>query len=126
MTTWIIFALGIFFVQTLLPPAFRYILGPNANLLATLGSRDNPPETSVLGARSERALRNTIEGLLIFSPLALLHEDSGTGLLGAKIFVLSRFVYVPVYIAGIPVLRSVVWTVGVVGLGMMALGLLGR
>ncbi|MGP1395902.1 MAG: MAPEG family protein [Inquilinaceae bacterium] len=121
MTFWILILLFLYFVQTLLPPVFRYVLRSDPQIFATLGARDNPPETSVHGARSERALRNSSEALLIFLPLALLGQSVEGAMLGAQVFVLSRFAYVPAYILGIPVLRSAIWTVGVAGLALMAL-----
>ena len=125
MTLWILLALGLYFVQTLLPPAYRYVLRADPQIVATLGTRDNPPETGVLGARSERALRNSEEALLVFLPLALLAQPVEGALLGAQIFVLARIAYVPVYIIGVPVLRSVIWAVGVVGLVLMVIALVG-
>ncbi|MGF1455481.1 MAG: MAPEG family protein [Alphaproteobacteria bacterium] len=120
----ILAALGLYLVQTLLPPAFRYFLRPDADLSVPMGPRDNPPETSVYGARSERAHANMQEALLIFLPLALLlnarPEIPAMGLLGAQIFVIARLIYLPAYITGIPVVRSLVWTVGLVALFLMA------
>ena len=40
-------------------------------------------------------------------------------LLGAEVFFWSRLVYLVVYYAGIPVLRTAVWGVSIVGLAMM-------
>ncbi|MDX8348092.1 MAPEG family protein [Cognatiyoonia sp. IB215446] len=125
MTFWILAALALYFVQTLLPPMFRYMLQPDPQILATLGPRDNPPETSIYGARSERALRNSGEALLIFLPLALLGAEKEGALLGAQIFVLCRLAYLPAYILGIPFLRSLVWTLGVSGLVLMAAAAVG-
>lgn len=125
MTFWILAVLLLYFVQTLLPPMFRYVLRSEPQILATLGPRDTPPETSVYGARSERALGNSGEALLLFLPLALLGQDVAGAVLGAQIFVLSRIAYVPAYVLGIPVLRSAIWTVGVAGLGLMAFAVAG-
>jgi len=121
MTFWILLALGLYFVQTLLPPLFRYMLRPDPHFLAPLGSRDDPPEIGVYGARSERALRNAGEAMILFVPLALLGHAIEGALLGAQIFVVCRIAYVPAYVLGIPVLRSLIWTVGVVGLVLMAM-----
>lgn len=127
MITWILIALLIFFAQTLLPPLFRYFLAAEARPLDPLGNRDNPPETSIYGKRAERALANSIEGYLIFLPLAVLlvavPGDVDRGLLGTQAFVVCRLFYVGVYVAGIPVVRSILWTVGHIGLVLMALSL---
>lgn len=52
MTFWILVALGLYVFQTLLPPLFRYVLRSDPRILATVGARDDPPETSVYGAPS--------------------------------------------------------------------------
>jgi len=41
--------------------------------------------------------------------------------LGAKIFVIARLIYAVVYLVGIPWLRTVVWSIAVVGMVMVAL-----
>ena len=120
MVFWIRLALGLYIVQTLLPPLFRYVLRADPQILATLGPRDEPPSTSVYGERSERALRNAGEAFFVFLPLALLGLQADGAVLGAQIFVLCRIAYVPAYVLGIPFLRSIVWTGGIVGLVLMA------
>jgi len=125
MTFWILAALALYFVQTLLPPMFRYILRRDPQILATLGPRDDPPQTSLHGARAERALHNSGEALLIFLPLALLGLDKEGAVVGAQIFVLCRLAYVPAYILGIPFVRSLIWTLGVGGLALMAIAVVG-
>jgi uncharacterized MAPEG superfamily protein len=77
----------------------------------------------VLGARADRALANLQEALPVFLTLALLHVFRGTteGLAvdGAWIFVALRAIYVPAYLSGIPVIRSLIWMASWVGLVMM-------
>lgn len=126
MIAWIVFALLVFFIQTLLPPVFRFILRSDPQIFATLGARDDPPETSRFGARAERAMANSIEQYILFLPLAMLGISLEQAVFGAQLFVLSRLLYVPVYIAGIPVLRSALWTIGIIGLGIMALAVIGQ
>jgi uncharacterized MAPEG superfamily protein len=41
-------------------------------------------------------------------------------LAGANLFFWARVIFWPVYLAGVPYLRTIVWTVGIVGLLMMA------
>jgi len=45
-------------------------------------------------------------------------------MLGAQVAFWARVAYVPIYIAGIKYLRSLVWIVGVVGYGMMVSAML--
>lgn len=87
-----------------------------------LSNREDLPEPTPLGGRAERAARNSIEAIVLFTPLALTAHVSGqadAALLGAQIFFWARVVYLPVYWAGVPYLRSGVWMVGVAGLAMM-------
>jgi uncharacterized MAPEG superfamily protein len=75
-----------------------------------------------LGERAQRTAANTMEAMLLFVPLALTAHVAGLGdqaYSGAQVFFWSRVVYLPVYWVGIPYLRSAVWGVGVVGLGMI-------
>ena len=92
-----------------------------------LGNRDNLKEATPMGGRAERAAKNSIEAAVFFMPLALIANAAGLDaevLLGAQIAFWARIAYVPIYIAGIKYLRSLVWIVGVVGYGMMVAAML--
>ena len=87
-----------------------------------LGNRDDLKEATPMGGRAERAAQNSIEAAVFFVPLALIANAAGLDaevLLGAQIAFWARIAYVPIYIAGIKYLRSLVWIVGVVGYGLM-------
>ena len=80
-----------------------------------------------MGGRADRAAKNAIEALVFFAPLAVLAHLAGMDaevLLGAQIAFWARVAYVPIYIAGVKYVRSLVWIVGVVGYGMMVSHLL--
>ena len=92
-----------------------------------LGNRDNLKEATPMGGRAERAAKNSIEAAAFFVPLALVANAAGMDaevMLGAQIAFWARIAYVPIYIAGIKYLRSLVWIVGVVGYGMMVAAML--
>ena len=92
-----------------------------------LGNRDNLREATPMGGRAERAAKNSVEAAVFFVPLALIANAAGLDaevLLGAQIAFWARIAYVPIYIAGIKYLRSLVWIVGVVGYGMMVAAML--
>ncbi|MEM8812880.1 MAG: MAPEG family protein [Pseudomonadota bacterium] len=125
MTFWILGALGLFFVQTALPPLFRFFLRSDPQLTEALGPRDTPVELGIYGKRAERALHNMIEGMLVFLPLALLGQSIEAAVFGAQIFVLARLAYVPAYLSGVPVLRSAIWVIGIAGLVQMGLAVAG-
>ena len=92
-----------------------------------LGNRDNLKEATPMGGRAERAAKNSIEAAVFFVPLALIANAAGMDaevMLGAQIAFWARIAYVPIYIAGIKYLRSLVWIIGVVGYGMMVAAML--
>jgi uncharacterized MAPEG superfamily protein len=69
-----------------------------------------------------------LESLVLFAALVLIavvsDKANSTTLLGAQIFVWARLAYAVVYVAGIPWLRTLVWSVSVVGLILIFLQLL--
>ena len=67
MLFWILTALTLYFVQTLLPVTFRYRGSP-----ASMTARDTMPEATPLVRRAERALVNVGEAMILFLPLAVL------------------------------------------------------
>lgn len=93
-----------------------------------LGNRDNLPPPTPIAGRAERAMRNTQENFVLFAALALTAHVAGADNLqveqGAQIFFWARVVYVPVYLAGIAYLRSMVWVVGLYGLARILCALL--
>ena len=92
-----------------------------------LGNRDNLKDATPMGGRAERAAKNSIEAAVFFVPLALIANVAGLDaevMLGAQVAFWARIAYVPIYIAGIKYLRSLVWIVGVVGYGMMIAAML--
>ena len=98
-----------------------------SGMLVAFGNRDNLPDPSPLAGRAERAARNTLENFVLFAALALVAHAAGATsprvTLGAEVFFWARLVYVPVYLAGIPFLRTAVWAVSIVGLGLMLAGM---
>lgn len=90
-----------------------------------MSARDGePPPISALAARADRAVRNMLENLPLFIGLVAVAHLSGRGPtdrteLGAHIFFWARVVYWPLYLAGVPVVRSVVFGISLVGLGLI-------
>jgi uncharacterized MAPEG superfamily protein len=92
-------------------------------LPALAGNREGVPPATGWAGRAARAHRNMIENLVLFAALILIatlsnRTDSMT-LLGAQIFFWARLVYAFVYVAGIPWLRTGVWSVSVIGLALV-------
>ncbi len=88
--------------------------------------RDDEPPSNKWTARGERALRNFLETYGIFIALAVATELSGRSddwtRWGAHIWFWSRWVYLPLYIFGVPYIRSQVWFVSSLGLTLMFFG----
>ena len=86
------------------------------------GARDAPSAIPVgkVTARLQRAQSNLFETLPLFAAAILIaHVGGREGSLtcwGAWLYFVSRVVYVPLYAAGIPYLRSMVWAVSLFGL----------
>lgn len=102
---------------------FRERAWTREGVAIAFGNRDNLPTPSALSGRADRTANNTMENFVLFAAIALaLHAaglDNERVALGAQVFFWARVVYVPVYYAGIVYLRSAVWLVGVIGIGMM-------
>ena len=92
-------------------------------LIVVLGNRDVPPESAPLVGRADRAARNMLENLALFTALVVAVHFSGQAgaqsRLGASLFFWSRLAYFPVYLAGIPYLRTAIWGVAIVGMAMI-------
>lgn len=98
-------------------------LGP----VGAIGNRESVPPETGWGGRARRGLHNYLENALIFGLLviaAIVFEVQHTALgAGAIVFAVARAVYLPVYLIGIPIARTLVWMVSIAGLGMMVLAL---
>ena len=88
---------------------------------------DPPPLTGV-PARADRAFRNFLETFPFFAAAAVAVTATGSGdtgtALGAQLWFWARVLYVPLYLAGIPYVRSLVWGVALVGMLLVVLGLI--
>lgn len=87
------------------------------------GARDTPFTPTGMAARLQRAQANFMETFPFFAVgiLALImtgYDDTNAGL-GAALYVVGRALYVPLYAFGVPYVRTVVWTVSLVGLVMV-------
>ena len=127
----VIFA-GLVLVQTLWPAVSHWYFsrfqdGRRAGLSDLLGPRDNQPEVSQSTARARRALQNFTEASLLFLPalvLVMTLSSSSLAVTGAWVFVIARVVYLPCYLFGVYAMRTVAWSLGHFGVGMMFWSLL--
>ena len=93
-------------------------------LAYNISARDvPPPPVSALTARFQRAFGNFRETFVYFAVsvilVTLLNKTNAHTALGAQLYFWARVAYVPVYAAGIPLLRTAVWTVSIIGLVMV-------
>lgn len=90
---------------------------PQLGLPYLAGPRDAGKALEGVAARALRCLENSVVAMALFGPAVLIHavQDSSTSttLLLAQIFLLARVVYVPIYLLGIPWVRTLVWLVGI-------------
>ena len=98
----------------------------NQGLPYNLSPRDlPPPAVTPITGRLLRAFGNFRETFVYFAVAVLvvtsMAKNSPGSALGAQIYFWARVVYVPVYAAGVPVVRTVIWTASVVGLVMVLL-----
>jgi uncharacterized MAPEG superfamily protein len=81
-----------------------------------------PPPRPVT-ARLQRAQANLFETLPLFIGAVLIAHVSGSEgdltLWGCWMYLVARIVYIPLYAAGIPYVRSLVWLVSLAGLVMV-------
>lgn len=113
--------------------AWTLVLGLVQLVVAALAKRTQEPSGWAAGARDQvqpayegvagrldRAHRNLMETLPLFVGAVLVSHVAGReGSLsawGTSLYFWGRLVYVPLYAAGIPYVRTVVWLVAFVGI----------
>ena len=115
--------------------AMLHLLSPalfglaNNGLSASLGTRDAlSPTENKYGQRLDRANNNFKEtlplalGLLIL--VQLVDKQGGLSATGAWIYLSARLVYIPLYVFGVPFVRTIAWATSIVGLGLIAIAIL--
>ncbi|NCF61881.1 MAG: MAPEG family protein [Gammaproteobacteria bacterium] len=101
-------------------------VGADANngIAWAVGNHDTQPELPGWVNRARRAQANMAENLLPFACLVLIAHVSGNvgfwSALGAQIFLVSRIAFWLLYLAGVKIIRTIVYLIGVVGMGMVA------
>lgn len=122
--TLLVCAVGLTFIQIIVALLLSL---PQAGLPALLGNREDMPALEGAAGRAHRAHRNMVESMVMFVPLVLAASVSGranaTVVLGAQIFVWARLAFAAIYVIGIPVLRTLAWLAGVVGMALIFLQL---
>jgi uncharacterized MAPEG superfamily protein len=87
------------------------------------GNREDLPPRQGWAGRASRAHHNMLENLVLFAVLvvsaSIMGKINGATALGAQLFFWGRLAYAPIYIAGIPWLRTAAFGVSIVGLLMI-------
>jgi uncharacterized MAPEG superfamily protein len=89
-----------------------------------IGARDEtlPPANAMTG-RMMRAQANFQEtfpiAIVALLGVVLANKTSATTELGGWVWLGARVVYLPLYAAGVPVVRTIVWAVSIAGLVMV-------
>jgi len=91
--------------------------------------RDEPRESkSVIARRLYRALKNLLETypafIALVVALVVTGKTGGLAATGAGLWLAARVIYVLIYAAGVPVVRTVVWLASIVGLILMLIRLM--
>ena len=98
-------------------------------LMPLANSRDGLPAPSGFHARMLRVVDNHREGITLFAPVVLIAAvadiHSAATVLGSQLFLGARVAHAVVYMIGLPMIRPLIWTVGLVGIGMVLRTLLG-
>ena len=108
-------------VQIFLTAALRT---KETGLSFNMSARDGAaPPPRPLTARMQRAQANLFETLPLFVAAVLIAQVAGRHssqtVLGCELYLAARVLYVPLYAAGVPVLRTLVFGVSVWGLIML-------
>ncbi len=94
-----------------------------SRLLWAMGNREDAQEPEGVALRTDRAARNMLENLVLFTALALVASAGGVTdprvELGARLFFWARLAYIPIYMVGVPVARTGAWAIGVIGMGLV-------
>jgi uncharacterized MAPEG superfamily protein len=94
-----------------------------------LSARDAPmPPPQIVAGRLQRALHNFLETFPLFAVVVLIADATNRhgwlAVWGSQIYFYARVLYLPIYAAGLPVIRTVVWSVATLGIVMVLIDLI--
>lgn len=113
-------------IQIILPAMSR---NRETGIEYNAGPRDEagPPVGKTTG-RLQRAQRNLLETLPLFIGAVIIAHIAGREgtltLIGAWTYLIARLIFLPIYIMGVPFIRSVIWIASMAGLGMIIFAIL--
>jgi uncharacterized MAPEG superfamily protein len=97
----------------------------------TVGARDEEVRRVGIAGRLDRAQRNFLETFPIFAAAVLMLEVAGrtgwwVGEAGAALYLAGRVLFLPLYAAGVPWLRTLSWNAATAGLAMAMVAVVWR
>ena len=117
----LLFTVALFFVQLIAQVVAEVM---QHGLGYAMSSRDDWKNPTGIAGRIERAYFNLLESMPPFAALVLIVLYTGNAnentALGAQVYFWGRVLYVPAYVAGIPVVRTLIWTVSMLGMALIA------
>ena len=107
--------------------AQSFALKASAGNSWSAGPRDEAAKESRLAGRLRRSLANYLEILpafaLVLVAAELSERTNDWTAIGGWVWLAGRAAYLPLYAAGVPWVRSVVWNVATAGIAAMLVGL---
>jgi uncharacterized MAPEG superfamily protein len=93
-----------------------------------LSARDaSMPPLGRIAGRLQRASHNFLETFPLFAVAVLIADATNRhdwmAVWGSQIYFYARVIYLPIYAAGVPAVRTVVWSVSALGIVMVLLAL---
>ena len=108
-------------IQISIPVIIDLVITNKIKFNYLFSSRDNAQDTSEFFGRASRALRNLFETLPISIGLVLISIIKGVDNSSlALLWLISRTIYIPLYIFGINYIRTGAWAVALICLIMMS------
>ena len=123
MLSWIIAAIALYYVGLFIPSGLKL---SHEGLAWGAGPQDTPSTDTIALGRARRAHENLKENLPVFLVVAVLTMVQGTApaaVTGASVWVIARLIYLPLYLFGVPWLRTLVYGISLIGLLLMILTL---
>jgi uncharacterized MAPEG superfamily protein len=111
-------SIALWFVHVFTQGAFA---GSALGMRYLVGARDAVAQPGgSMFPRASRALANYVENLgpFVAADLGLMFTGHDAGA-GAIVWILARIVYLPLYMAGVPVARTICWLISLAGLMTM-------
>jgi uncharacterized MAPEG superfamily protein len=125
----LVFSALLTWAMVLTSSVLRSKLWTPPGMKVAFGNREAVPDPTPLAGRADRAARNMLENLPLLVALLLAAHVAGRSsspdvTAGASLFFWARVVYWPLYVVGVPYLRTLSWGVSIFGLVLIGLAVL--